>query len=71
MVKIAHISDIHLGYSSGKLKTEDDINLREQDGYDALNDTIDDIIESNVDYVVCTETFFIILILLLKQFMKD
>lgn len=58
MVKIAHISDIHLGYNSGKLKTEDDINLREQDGYDALNDTIDDIIESNVDYVVCTGDFF-------------
>ena len=58
MIKIAHISDIHLGYSSGKLKTEDDINLREQDGYNALNDTIDNIIQSNVDYVVCTGDFF-------------
>ena len=58
MLRIGHISDIHLGYRSGKLVTEQDINLREQDGYDALNKVIDDMIQSKVDCVLCTGDFF-------------
>lgn len=58
MLRIGHISDIHLGYRSGKLVTEQDVNLREQDGYDALNKVIDDMIESKVDCVLCTGDFF-------------
>ena len=33
MFRIGHISDVHLGYRSGSLVTEEGINLREQDGY--------------------------------------
>lgn len=59
-MKIAHISDIHLGYTSGKkvdLITK--TNLREEDGYKALKECFEQIIaEGDVDTVVCTGDFF-------------
>lgn len=58
MLRIGHISDVHLGYRSGSLVTEEGINLREQDGYNALNEVIDDMIASRVNCVVCTGDFF-------------
>ena len=51
-MKIGFISDSHLGYKSGKKTTEDGINIREQDGYNALKECIDGFIEEKVDYVV-------------------
>ena len=53
--KIAHISDCHLGYRSGQFRdNETGINLREQDGYDALDKAIDEIIEAKPDVVICS-----------------
>lgn len=44
--RIAHFSDVHLGYRSGTFKhPETGINLREQDGYDAFNEAIDQIVK--------------------------
>lgn len=58
-MKIAHISDTHLGYKSGNKRDPiTGINLREQDGYNALKEVIDQIIEAEVDVVVCTGDFF-------------
>lgn len=59
ILKIAHISDIHIGYSSGKKKDETTkVNLRELDGYNALNECLDSIIEQKPDIVLCTGDFF-------------
>ena len=58
-LEFAHIADIHLGYSSGsKLDTNTHINLREQDGYNALDYCIEDIIKNKVSFVLCTGDFF-------------
>lgn len=58
-MKLAHISDLHLGYSSGNKKDPNTkINLREQDGYDIFEKIIDEIIENKVDAVLCTGDFF-------------
>ena len=58
-MRIGHISDIHLGYTSGNKKdTETKINIREQDGYNALNECIEQMIENKVDLVLCTGDFF-------------
>lgn len=58
-MKLAHISDLHLGYKSGnKRSNTTGINLREQDGYDILEKIITQIIENQVDAVVCTGDFF-------------
>ena len=58
-MKIAHISDIHLGYTSGKkVDPITKINLREEDGYKALEECFEQIIaEGDVDTVVCTGDF--------------
>lgn len=59
-MKIAHISDIHLGYTSGKkVDPVTKTNLREEDGYKALKECFEQIIaEGDVDTVVCTGDFF-------------
>ena len=57
--KIAQISDCHLGYRSGQFRdVETGINLREQDGYDALEKAIDEIIEAKPDVVICSGDMF-------------
>ena len=57
--KIAQISDCHLGYRSGQFRdNETGINLREQDGYDALDKAIDEIIEAKPDVVICSGDMF-------------
>lgn len=61
MIKFAHISDIHLGYTSGKkVDPETKINLRENDGYEALNEVVEQIIsdKDTIDFVLCTGDFF-------------
>ena len=59
-MKIAHISDIHLGYTSGKkVDPITKTNLREEDGYKALKECFEQIIvEGDIDTVVCTGDFF-------------
>lgn len=60
MKNFAHISDLHLGYTSGKkVDNKTKINLREQDGYQLFNECIDEIInEGDIDFVICTGDFF-------------
>lgn len=60
MVKFAHISDCHLGYTSGKKKDPiTKLNIREQDGFDALEETITQIIEDGeIDFVLCSGDWF-------------
>ena len=50
--KLGHLSDIHAGYRSGRRLNAEGVNIREQDGYDALEEMISDIIEQEVDAVV-------------------
>lgn len=56
--KLAHLSDLHLDYSSGKMATPEGVNLREQDGYDAFNEIIDDIIAHEVDAAMIAGDIF-------------
>lgn len=59
MFTIAHLSDLHLGYSSGRKRiSEEGYNVRENDGYVAFNRAIDQIIEEKVDMVLIAGDFF-------------
>lgn len=50
--KLAHLSDIHAGYRAGRKLNSFGVNIREQDGYDGLEEMISDIIAQEVDAVV-------------------
>lgn len=50
--KLGHLSDIHAGYRAGRKVNEEGVNIREQDGYDALHEMVTDIIDQEVDAVV-------------------
>lgn len=50
--KLAHLSDIHAGYRSGRRLNAFGVNIREQDGYNALEAMVTEIIEAGVDGVV-------------------
>lgn len=59
--KIAHFSDAHSGYKSGQLRdNETGINLREQDGYNALQEVFDQIIshEEKINATICSGDIF-------------
>lgn len=56
--RLAHLSDLHLGYSSGSRSTDQGVNIREQDGYDAFSEMIDDVIANNVDAVIVAGDIF-------------
>ena len=59
MFSIAHISDAHLGYSSGRKKIDENgFNVRENDGYVAFNRVIDQIIAEGVDMVLVAGDLF-------------
>lgn len=59
MFTIAHLSDLHLGYSSGRKKVDENgYNVRENDGYVAYHRVIDQIIEEKVDAVLVAGDFF-------------
>lgn len=59
MFTIAHLSDLHLGYLSGRKKiNESGYNVRENDGYVAFEKAIDQIIEESVDSVVIAGDVF-------------
>lgn len=52
LMKIAHISDVHAGYASGRLLNSQQVNIREQDGYDAFKEIVDDVIDCEPDAAV-------------------
>lgn len=52
MVKIAHLSDIHAGYTATRHLNSQGINIREADGYVALSRIVSDCIKHEVDLVV-------------------
>lgn len=59
MFTIAHLSDLHLGYLSGRKKLgENGFNVRENDGYIAYNKVIDQIIEEEIDAVLVAGDMF-------------
>lgn len=56
---LAHLSDLHLGYSSGKKKIDENgFNVRENDGYVAYNTAVEQIIEEKVDAVLIAGDMF-------------
>lgn len=57
---IAHLSDLHLGYSSGRKRTSElGYNVRENDGYVAYNRVVDQIIEDGeIDVVLVAGDMF-------------
>lgn len=59
MIKFGHITDTHICYSSGQMKDPNTkINLREQDGYNAVEEAINAMIEEGVDFVLHTGDWF-------------
>lgn len=50
--KIAHLSDWHAGYRSGRKTNSEGINLREQDGYSAISTIVDEVIAEGCDAAV-------------------
>lgn len=57
-ISIAHISDVHLGYSSGKRITSNGTNLRVTDGYAAFTEAVDQMISEKVDVVIVAGDIF-------------
>lgn len=59
MFTIAHLSDLHLGYSSGRKKIDENgFNVRENDGYLAYNIAVDQIIKEKVNCVLVAGDMF-------------
>ena len=59
MFTIAHLSDLHLGYLSGRKKLDENgFNVRENDGYIGFERVIDQIIEEEIDAVVIAGDMF-------------
>ena len=52
MIKIAHLSDIHAGYTATRHLNSQGINIREADGYIAFAHIVSDCIKHDVDLVV-------------------
>ena len=52
MFKLAHLSDLHLGYFTTRKVNAQGINLREADGYITMQKIITDVINHEVDAVV-------------------
>ena len=52
MIKIAHLSDIHAGYTATRHLNNQGINVREADGYVAFARIVTDCINHDVDLVV-------------------
>ena len=51
-MKILHVSDTHLGYSAYRKVTEEGINQREMDNYDAFKQFVDYAIKSKPDIII-------------------
>ena len=57
-MKIIHLSDTHLGYSTYRKITNDNINQREMDNYNSFKQVIDYIIKSKPDIVLHSGDLF-------------
>lgn len=57
-LSIGHISDVHLGYSSGKRINKEGINLRVIDGYNAWDEAIYQMIQEALDAVIISGDIF-------------
>lgn len=58
MFKIAHLSDLHLGYTATRKTNAQGINLREADGYIVFQKIVNDVIANEVDAVVVAGDVF-------------
>lgn len=58
MLKIAHASDVHLGYRATSVTDDIGVNIREKDGYEAFVTMITDIINHDVDVFVLAGDLF-------------
>lgn len=56
--RLAHLSDLHLGYASGIRTNANDVNLREMDGYQTLSRVAKDVVEVGVDGLVIAGDIF-------------
>lgn len=57
-VRFGHIADTHLGYTTGNKKTDEDVNMREQDGYDLFHLAISQMIEEDIDFLIIAGDLF-------------
>lgn len=57
-ISIGHISDVHLGYSSGKRINKEGINLRVIDGYTAWHQAVSQMIDEKLDVVIVSGDIF-------------
>lgn len=57
-VKIAHLSDLHLGYRAYRGVDSTGVNLREMDGYNSFTAVVDDVIDHDVSAVVVAGDVF-------------
>lgn len=56
--RLAHLSDLHAGYASGRATNSNGVNLREMDGYQTFKRIARDVIDSEVDgIVICGDVF--------------
>jgi exonuclease SbcD len=51
-MKILHVADTHLGYSAYRRTTDDGVNQREQDVYDAFKSFVDQALEEKPDVIL-------------------
>lgn len=58
MIKIGHISDVHLGYSSGKRINKQGINLRQMDGFNAWEEATEQMIAEKIDVAIIAGDIF-------------
>lgn len=57
-MRIAHLSDLHAGYATGRKNDKQGINIREADGYRALAAVVRDVIAHEVDAVIIAGDVF-------------
>jgi DNA repair exonuclease SbcCD nuclease subunit len=55
---IAHLSDLHIGYKSTRVTTNQGINLREADGYVALAGVVSQMLDDDLDAALITGDVF-------------
>lgn len=58
-IVLAHLSDLHLGYRSGRRTSDRGVNWREQDGYVAFKRVVDEILaDKTIDFVLIAGDVF-------------
>lgn len=58
LCRIAHLSDLHLGYRATKKVGTDGVNVREADGYLAFQELVQSVLDHDVDVVVVAGDVF-------------